>query len=192
VWGPPPESTDAKRLTLAVQVNFVQVPFTVKDKKGVLVPGITWRDVRVYENGLRQHLQLFTADPVPLSVALVIDQSMTFDTMTRVNNALVASGCLRALRRSSHLHLQQRAAQQTDFTGGQSARLNAVLERSKSVGREPLMPLGGPLSQTTNINQHELRSEHRASPQPSGHRAECAARGAYSERRDPGGSAGNY
>ncbi|HSU20034.1 MAG TPA: hypothetical protein VLI45_09860, partial [Acidobacteriaceae bacterium] len=34
-----------------VHVDFVQVPFTVKDSKGQLVPGLTWRDVRVYENG---------------------------------------------------------------------------------------------------------------------------------------------
>ena len=40
--------------TIHVQTNFVEVPFTVKDKKGRLVPGLTWRDVRVYENGLRR------------------------------------------------------------------------------------------------------------------------------------------
>ncbi len=54
------------------------------------MPGLTWRDVRVYENNLRQQLALFTVDPFPLSVALVIDQSMTYDNMTKVNNALAA------------------------------------------------------------------------------------------------------
>src|ERR1700734_1649337 len=82
--GPPPEvaapGQGAKMFTLAgPTVNFVQIPFTVKDSKGQQVPGITWRDVRVYENGLRQQLSLFTSDPFPLSVALVIDQSVTFD-----------------------------------------------------------------------------------------------------------------
>ena len=51
--------------------------FTVKDSKGAEVAGLTWRDVRVYENNLRQQLAWFTVDPFPLSVALVIDQSMT-------------------------------------------------------------------------------------------------------------------
>ncbi len=51
--------------TLHVQTNFVEVPFTVKDNKGRLVPGLTWRDVRVYENGLRQQMALFTVDPFP-------------------------------------------------------------------------------------------------------------------------------
>ncbi|NYF79234.1 VWFA-related protein [Granulicella arctica] len=159
--GPPPELPAAgegtKAFTLAVQVNFVQVPFTVKDKKGQLVPGLTWRDVRIYENGLRQRMQLFTVDPFPLSVALVIDQSMTFDEMTKVNNALDAlQGAFAAYDEVAVFTYNNGPQQQTDFTGGQSARLNAVLDRSKAVGREPLMPLGGPLSQTTNINNQNF------------------------------------
>ncbi len=62
----------------------------MKDNKGNLVSGITWREVRVYENNLRQQLSLFTTDAFPLSVALVIDQSMTFDNMAKVNNSLGA------------------------------------------------------------------------------------------------------
>ena len=66
-----------------VQVNDVNVPFTVKDSKGKLVAGLQQRDVQVYENGLLQHITWFTTDAVPLSVALVIDQSMTYDNMIR-------------------------------------------------------------------------------------------------------------
>ncbi len=58
--GPPPEvpaaGQGADAFTMRVQTNFVEVPFTVKDNKGRLVPGLTWRDVRVYENGLRQQM----------------------------------------------------------------------------------------------------------------------------------------
>jgi len=38
--------------------------------------GLTYRDFEIYENNVRQHIDLFTADPYPLSVALVIDQSL--------------------------------------------------------------------------------------------------------------------
>lgn len=153
----PPEGEGVKAFTLVEQVNFVEVPFTVKDKKGALVPGLTWRDVRVYENGLRQKMQLFTVDPFPISVALVIDQSMTFDEMTKVNNALGAlQGAFAAYDEVAVFTYNNGPQQQTDFTGGQSNRLNAVLERSKAIGREPLMPLGGPLSQTTNINNQNF------------------------------------
>ena len=87
--GQPPEA-GVPAFTLRARTNFVQVPFTVKDSKGVLMPGLNWRDIQVYENGYRQRIAVFTVDPFPLSVALVIDQSLSFQTMTKVNNALGA------------------------------------------------------------------------------------------------------
>ncbi len=156
----PTSGEGAKVFTLrGVGVNFVEVPFTVKDKKGVLVPGITWRDVRIYENGLRQRPVLYTVDPFPLSVALVIDQSMTHDEMTKVNNALGAlQGAFSNYDEVAVFTYNNGPQQQTAFTGGQSARLNAVLERSKREGRDALLPgsLDGPLSQTTNINNQQF------------------------------------
>jgi len=155
--GPPPEVPDAtqgpKAFTLRVQTNFVEVPFTVKDKKGRLVPGITWRDVRIYENGLRQQMSIFTVDPFPLSVALVIDQSLTYDNMTKVNNSLGAlQGAFTPYDEVAVFTYNNGPRLRTDFTAGQSARLNFVLDQSKSSGREPLQVLGGPMAATTNIN----------------------------------------
>ena len=89
IQGEPPEE-GVPAFTLRARVNFVQVPFTVKDSKGVLMPGLNWRDIQVFENGYRQRIAVFTVDPFPLSVALVIDQSLPFQTMTKVNNALGA------------------------------------------------------------------------------------------------------
>jgi VWFA-related protein len=106
-------------------VNFVEIPFTVKDNKGNPVAGLTWRDVRVYENNLRQQLALFTTDAFPLSVALVIDQSMTFDNMAKVNNSL--------------------GALQGAFTPYDEI---AVF----TYNNEPMMYSSGPLSQNININ----------------------------------------
>jgi VWFA-related protein len=160
--GPPPEvappGQGAKMFTLAgPTVNFVQIPFTVKDSKGQLVPAITWRDVRVYENGLRQQISLFTSDPFPLSVALVIDQSVTFDTMEKINNALAAlQGAFTPYDQVAVFTYSNGPQMRTDFTAAQSARLAAVLEQSKGTGREPAMGLGGPLAQTTNINNEQF------------------------------------
>ncbi len=160
--GPPPEiaapGQGAKMFTLAgPTVNFVQVPFTVKDSKGQQVPGITWRDVRVYENGLRQQISLYTSDPFPLSVALVIDQSVTFDTMEKINNALAAlQGAFTPYDQVAVFTYNNGPQMRTDFTAAQSARLAAVLEQSKGSGREPVMGLGGPLAQTTNINNQQF------------------------------------
>ena len=166
--GPAPEipsgGTAPKVFTLGgLSVNFVQIPFTVKDSKGRLVPGLTWRDTRVFENGVRQHMSYFTVDPFPLSVALVIDQSVTFDTMTKINNALAAlQGAFSPYDQVAVFTYNNGPQMRTDFTAAQSARLAAVLEQSKGSGRDPVMGLGGPLAQTTNINNQQFDPEHRA------------------------------
>jgi VWFA-related protein len=151
--GPPPEVTGQKMFTIVNQVNFVEIPFTVKDSKNRLVPGLDWREIRVYENNVRQHMTLFTVDPFPLSVALVIDQSLPFDTMNKVNTALGAlSGAFTSYDEIAVFTYNNGPRLQTDFTAAQSARLTAVIERAKTSGREAYPVLGGPLAATNNIN----------------------------------------
>ena len=138
---------------IVVPVNFVEIPFTVKDSKGQLVPGLTWRDVRVYENGLRQQIRLFTVDPIPLSVAIVIDQSVTFDTMQKINASLEAlQSSFTPYDEVAIFTYNNGVQQQTAFSGAQSARVTFALQRSKSNGREPYMAMGGGLDQTTVKN----------------------------------------
>ena len=142
---------------IRVRVNFVEVPFTVKDSRHALVPGLTERDVQVYENGLRQQIRLFTADPRPLAVALVIDQSVTFDTMEKINASLTAlQGAFTPYDELSIFTYNNGVKEQSGFSGAQSARITFALERSKGPGREPLMPLGGPLAQTTVKNNQAV------------------------------------
>ena len=140
--------------TLAtVHVDFVQVPFTVKDSKGNLVPNLSWRDVRVYENGLRQHMAYWTTDPFPLSVAFVIDQTVTQDIMLKINDSLSAlQGAFANYDEVAVFTYNNGVKEQTTFTAAQSARLGVILERSKAQGREPTMYMGGPLEQTTYKN----------------------------------------
>ena len=139
---------------IVVFSNFVEIPFTVKDSKGSLVPGLTYRDVQVYENGLRQQIRLFTVDPIPLSVALVIDQSVTFDVMQKVNASLNAlQGAFAPYDEVAIYTYNNGVKEQTAFSGAQTARITFALERSKSAGRDPNMGAGGgPLEQTTVIN----------------------------------------
>lgn len=158
--GPPPDlpvaGDGAKAFTIRTQTNFVQVPFTVKDSKNHLVHGLTWRDVRVFENGYRQKIDLFTVDPFPLSVALVIDQSVTFDTMTKINNSLGAlQGAFTPYDEVAVFTYNNGPQMRTDFTAAQSPRLSAVLEQSKGAGREPLYyDPTGPLGQNINVNHN--------------------------------------
>ncbi len=139
--------------SIVVRTNFVEVPFTVKDSRGTLVPGLTYRDVRVYENGSQRTLRLFTVDPIPLSVAIVIDQSVTTDTMNRINATLEAlQAAFTPYDEVAIYTYNNGVKEQTAFTGAQSARVSFALQRSKSQGRDPMMYIGGPLSQTTVKN----------------------------------------
>jgi VWFA-related protein len=148
-----PAAGAGPEFVLHVRTNFVEIPFTVKDNKGNLVSGISWREVRVYENNLRQQLSLFTTDAFPLSVALVIDQSMTFDNMAKVNNALGAlQGAFTPYDEVAVFTYNNGPKMVTAFTAGPSARLTQALERSKQTGREPMMYSSGPLSQNISIN----------------------------------------
>jgi VWFA-related protein len=152
------EGTTAASFNLGrVNTQFVEIPFTVKDSKSKQVFGLTARDVRIYENGLRQPLRFFTTDPFPLSVALVIDQSVTQDTMEKINNSLSAlQGAFSQYDEVSIFTYNNGVTKQTTFTAAQSARLGVILDRSKGKGREALMPLGGPLASAGTINNKDI------------------------------------
>jgi VWFA-related protein len=142
-----------KAFTLRVQTNFVEIPFTVKDNKSNPVAGIGPREIRVYENNLRQQLSLFTTDAFPLSVALVIDQSMTFDNMTKVNNSLDAlQGAFTPYDEVAVFVYNNGPRMVTPFSAAPSALVAEGLRRSKATGREPMMYSSGPLSQNINLN----------------------------------------
>jgi VWFA-related protein len=150
----PPEQPEAGKgvdylaTTLKSFTNAVEVPVTVKDSKGKLVAGLTFRDFRVFENNQRQSLTTFIVDPFPLSIAFVIDQSVTSDVMTKVNNSLGAiQGALTPYDEVAVLTYNNGAKVATGFTGAQSGRLTAVLEANKARGREEGVPVNsGPLA----------------------------------------------
>jgi VWFA-related protein len=151
------ESRDA--FTLRVTTNFVDIPFTVKDSKQNLVPGLTARDIRVYENGVYQPITDFTADRFPLSVAIVIDQSMSHDNMQRVNESLGAlQGAFAPYDEVAVFSYNNGPKMVTDFTASQSARLAQAIEISKASGRDAMMAgsLDGPMSQNIIVNNQNF------------------------------------
>ena len=139
---------DAIITKLNVYTNFVEVPVTVKDSKGQLVPGLTFRDFRVFENNKRQAISLFVRDSSPLSIAYVIDQSVTQDVMSKVNTSLGAiQGALTPSDDVAVFTYNNGSKEMTGFTGAQSHRLEAVLALSKATGREEGVPVNsGPLA----------------------------------------------
>jgi VWFA-related protein len=134
---------------LRVHVNFIEVPVTVKDSKGKLVAGLTFRNFQVYENNIREPLAFFTTDAFPLSMAFVIDQSLTSDVMAKVNNSLGAiQGALTPYDELAVFSYSNGAQDRSGgFTGAQSARVPFVLSMTKEIGADMLVPVNsGPLA----------------------------------------------
>jgi VWFA-related protein len=130
--------------TIVSNTNAVEVPVTVKDSKGNFVSGLTYRDFRIFENNQQQRIAFFTVDPFPLSVAFVIDQSLTEDTMAQVNNSLGAlQGALTPYDEVSVVSYNNGAKELSGWTGAQTHRLEAVLALNKATGREEGAPVTG-------------------------------------------------
>ena len=138
---PPAEGASAAA-RFVVNVNFVEVPVTVKDSKGNPVAGLTWRNFQVYENNVRVPLSLFSVDPAPLSVAFVIDQTLPSNVMDEVNQSLGAiQGALTPYDEAAVFTYTNGAKEWTGFTGAQGNRLPAVLSLAEAVGTDPQVPV---------------------------------------------------
>ncbi|HEY0784232.1 MAG TPA: VWA domain-containing protein [Acidobacteriaceae bacterium] len=75
---PPPadEDQDGPVTTLKVQTSLVSLYFTVKDKRGGLVPTMTQQDCTVFENKEPQKLRSFAAEAnQPLTLGILLDTS---------------------------------------------------------------------------------------------------------------------
>lgn len=157
---PPPDMPPAGKESdylIKVPVNFVEVPVTVKDSKGKLVPGLNYRDFRIFENNQPQPIANFSTDPSPLSIVFVIDQSVPRDVMQKVNESLNAiSGALASYDEAAVVTYNNGPNLVTDFTAAQGARLPAALQSSKRSGRDMGTPVNsGPLASGMTINGHQ-------------------------------------
>ena len=142
-------SADDIKTIIISNTNAVEVPVTIKDAKGHLVAGLTYRDFRIFENNQQQRIAFFTVDPYPLSIAFVIDQSLEEGTMAEVNRSLGSiQGALTPFDDVAVFAYNNGAKDLSGgFTGAQSHRLEAVLELNKAIGRDPLVPVtSGPLA----------------------------------------------
>ena len=131
-----------------IDVNFVEVPVTVKDSKLKQVAGLDWRDFKVYENGTLVHLNFFSVDPQPLSIAFVIDQSLPSNVMDKVNTSMGAiQGALTPYDEAAVFTYSNGPKEWTGFTGAQGNRLPAVLSLAQATGTDPMVPINdGPMA----------------------------------------------
>ena len=148
---PTPETLNAGDIgtRLVVNTTYVEVPVTVKDPKGKLVNGLTWRDFKVYENNTREPIRIFNVDAFPLSIAYVIDQSLTSDVMAKVNSSMDAiQGALTPYDELAVFSYSNGSQNRSGgFTGAQSTRVPFIFSMTKAAGTDMQVPINsGPFS----------------------------------------------
>jgi len=80
----------AQQATIRIPVNQVIVPVTVKDRSGQLVPDLRRDEFRVFEDNVEQKIASFIADPVPLSMVVLIDNDLKSRDAKQVGESLIA------------------------------------------------------------------------------------------------------
>lgn len=68
-------SEEPKQATISVTTELVVLPVHVTDSNGTFVSGLHKQHFRVYEDGARQKLSLFTEEDTPVTVGLLVDHS---------------------------------------------------------------------------------------------------------------------
>jgi VWFA-related protein len=84
---------------IKVDVDLVNVLFSVRDKKGTLVPSLTKDDLQVFEDGKEQQIRSFTRESdLPLTIGLLVDVSRSQENLIEVERRAAAQFFERVLR----------------------------------------------------------------------------------------------
>lgn len=81
---------DDARGRIRARVELVLVPVTVKDASGRLVPDIRPEEFRVLEDGVEQQISVFSLEPFPLSVVVLLDNGLKQKAAEQVQSSLLA------------------------------------------------------------------------------------------------------
>jgi VWFA-related protein len=71
--------------TIRVDVELVNVLFSVRDKKGALIPNLTEDDFTIFEDGKQQEVRSFTRESdLPLTIGLLVDVSVSQENLIEI------------------------------------------------------------------------------------------------------------
>jgi VWFA-related protein len=82
-------ASEEKQYRLIVPVNEIVVPVTVVDGDGRPIYNLKKEDFSLMEDGIPQMIRRFSIDPVPLSVAILVDQSTDVLSQTMIKKNII-------------------------------------------------------------------------------------------------------
>jgi VWFA-related protein len=83
-------TASAQDIQIRTRVDLVVVPVSVKGSNGRPVTGLTQQEFVIVEDGRQQTITNFTADPLPLSAAVVIDTGLSEQSLSKVKQSFPA------------------------------------------------------------------------------------------------------
>lgn len=139
---------------IKVQVNQVIVPVTVKDGAGRLVPDLRRDEFRIFEDNVEQKIASFSAEVVPLSLVILVDNDLEDKYARQVASSL--DSMVAALSTDDEAFVcryDQFFHEGKGFTKDQD-KLLTELKRTR-LGEEPSTPpTGTPIDVSPTINNH--------------------------------------
>ena len=144
---------------IRVQVNQVVVPVTVKDRSGNLVPDLNKNDFRIFEDNVEQRIAYFSADPVPLSLVLLIDNDLKRDDAREVKDSLDAM--VAGLSANDEVYVgrfDQYFHEGKGFTSDQD-KLLTQLKRTRLDEQPSAGPSSSTITDSPSINGHSATSD---------------------------------
>src|ERR1700730_2230664 len=153
----PPLSDAQARIT--VNSNLVILPVTVKDRSGNLVPDLRKDEFRVFEDNVEQNIDVFSSNPFPLSMVILIDNDLKDKDAEQVQASLDAIvGGMSAEDEAFVRRADQFFHQVKCFTNDQD-KLQTELKRTTLSTEPSVGPPGGPFSGSPTINNHSATDQ---------------------------------
>jgi Ca-activated chloride channel family protein len=121
--------------TFPAGIELIRLSISVTDGRNRYVSGMTEGSFDVFEDGMRQELAYFTSDPLPLSVALLVDCSASMDQSLPVAQAAGVQfiHTLRPEDLAQVVQFNDRMVVLQDFTAEQS-QLEAAIRDTRASG----------------------------------------------------------
>ena len=153
---------------LRVQVNQVIVPVTVKDGSGRLVPDLRKDEFRILEDNVEQKIVYFSADAVPLSMVLLIDNDLNRKNARQVGDSLdsIVAG-LSASDEALVCRFDQDVHEGHGFISDQD-KLLTELKRTR-LDEQPDAGPAGSVNDTPTINGHSATGDAPKIPETTLH-----------------------
>jgi Ca-activated chloride channel family protein len=155
---PQPLQAD-NQVRIKVPVNQVIVPVTVKDGAGRLVPDLRKDEFRIFEDNVEQKIAFFRADPVPLSMVLLIDNDLKSKDAQQVVESLraIVAG-LSEGDETFVCRFDQFFHEGKGFVTDQD-KLLTELKRTSLDGQSSVAPTGTPINDAPALNGHSATSD---------------------------------